>query len=105
MSATGTGRPTVLGRARSAAAAVLAGWRRLEAGHDAVFVGPLRTGMARERRRREDELVAVLFLDSVGVENPAAYYAMDLYPEMLESLHRWHRSRGEDRFGAGVGCC
>ena len=47
----------------------------------------------------------MLFLDSLGVENPASYYAMDLYPDLLEQLHRWHLSRGEDRLGDGVGCC
>jgi len=102
---TDTVRRQVADRARAAAAALGHGWRRLEAGHDALFVQRWRAGVARERRRREDELLAVLFLDSVGVENPATYYALDLYPEMLESLHRWHRSRGQDRFGDGLGCC
>jgi len=95
----------ILDRARSVAAVVGHGWARLEAGHDALFVQRWRSGVARERRRREDELLAVLFLDSVGVENPAMYYALDVYPEMLESLHRWHRSRGEDHFGGDIGCC
>ena len=95
----------LLDRGLSLAAALAHGWGRLEAGHDALFVQRWRTGVARERRRREDELLAVLFLDSVGVENPAMYYALDVYPEMLESLHRWHRSRGEDHFGGGIGCC
>jgi len=105
MSSAGTIRRKVLGRARTAAAAVGRGWARLEDGHDALFVQRWRAGVARERRQREDELLAVLFLDSMGVENPATYYALDLYPEKLESLHRWHRSRGEDHFGAGMGCC
>lgn len=90
---------------RRLAAEVRHRWRRLESGHDAVFVAPLRAGIARERRRREDELLAMLFLDTVGVDNPASYYAMDLYPELLEQLHRWHLARGEDRFADGVGCC
>lgn len=85
--------------------ALIRGWRRLEDWHDAIFVQRWRTAVARERRSREDELLAVLFLDSVGVDNPGTYYALELYPEMLESLHRWHRERGVDRFGAGAGCC
>lgn len=80
-------------------------WRRIDAWHDAFFVQRWRAGVARERRSREDELVAVLFLESVGIENPATYYALEVYPELLESLHRWHRERGVDRFGSGVGCC
>lgn len=86
-------------------AALGRGWRRLDRAHDALFVQRWRSGVARERRSREDELVAVLFLESVGIDNPATYYALELYPEMLESLHRWHRSQGEERFGAGLGCC
>ncbi|MDQ3732908.1 MAG: hypothetical protein M3400_02735 [Actinomycetota bacterium] len=105
MSSVVPGRSKLLDRVRHLAAAAGYGWRRLEAGHDALFVQRWRAGVARERRRREDELLAVLFLDSVGVENPATYYALDVYPELLESLHRWHRSRGEDRFGDGLGCC
>lgn len=84
---------------------VAAGWRRFGAAHDAIFVQRLRTGVARERRQREDELLAVLFLDSVGIENPASYYALELYPELLEGLHRWHRERGVDRLGDGLACC
>ena len=80
-------------------------WRRIDGWHDAMFVQRWRASVARERRSREDELVAVLFLESVGIDNPATYYALEVCPEMLESLHRWHRERGIDRFGAGVGCC
>jgi hypothetical protein len=80
-------------------------WRGFTAAHDAIFVQRLRTGVARERRSREDELLAVLFLDSVGIENPATYYALELYPELLEGLHRWHRERGIDRLGDGLACC
>lgn len=90
---------------RSLAGALARGWRRVDAAHDAVFVQRWRSGVARERRRREDELLAVLFLDQMGVDNPASYYASELYPHMLEQLHRWHRARGQDRFGDGVGCC
>ena len=93
------------GALRRVGTSVRAAWRAVDAAHDAVFVQRWRAGVARERRNREDELLAVLFLDTVGVENPAGYYAMEAYPQMLEQLHRWHRSRGQDRFGEGVGCC
>lgn len=89
----------------SLASRLVSGWRRIEDWHDALFVQRWRAGVARERRSREDELLAVLFLDSVGVDNPGTYYALECYPELLDSLHRWHRERGVDRLGDGLGCC
>lgn len=98
MSDTGHGTRAPLAAARRL-------WRRVDAWHDAFFVGRWRSGMAREVRRREDVLLALVFLESLGIEDPARAHALELYPELVGSFHRWHREQGIDRFPDPGVCC
>ncbi|SFP99639.1 hypothetical protein SAMN05421810_104143 [Amycolatopsis arida] len=86
------------GRLRSA-------WRRLERGHDALFVARWRQGLRREARRREDTLRALVLLESLGVDNPVAYETLDLVPYLVADLHAWHRRMGRESFGDPGVCC
>ena len=79
-------------------------WRRLEAGHDALFVAPWRRDLAREARRQEEELLGLLLLEALGAQSPVSYYALEVYPWLLTKTHQLHRSRGIDRLGSGA-CC
>lgn len=80
-------------------------WRRLDEAHDAVFVAPWRSGLRREVRRQEDTLLALVFLDSLGIENPAGYETLELYPYLVGDLHDWHRRQGMDTFPTPGVCC
>lgn len=79
-------------------------WRRLDDLHEAFFVGRWRSALQREAQRQDDELLALLFLDSLGVEDPAAYWTLELYPGLVEEFHGWHRRQGRDRLDGAV-CC
>ena len=91
----------------------MGGWRagareRLErvlAFHDALFMAPWRAGVAREARRQEDLLVALTFCEALGVENPASYHTLELYPELVAAYHDWHRRQGLDRAPHPGACC
>ena len=80
-------------------------WRRAEALHAEFFVAKWRSGVRREARREEELLLALVFLDALGVENPDGYAALDLHPEMVASFHRWHRRAGLERFPTPGVCC
>jgi uncharacterized protein YciW len=80
-------------------------WRRLNAFHDELFMAPWRAGVRREGRRQEDLLVALTFCEAFGVENPAAYYTLELYPELIASYHDWHRRQGMDTAPQPGVCC
>lgn len=69
------------------------------------YAAPWRAAMRREAARHDDALMAVLFLEGVGVDSPASYYLLEAYPDLAERFHQWHRRMGLERFeGSGV-CC
>ena len=85
------------------------GWRelykRIEELHDEYFVGRWRSGLQREAGRQQDALMAMLFLEALGIPNPTSYYALELYPEFVEEFHRWHQRMGMNRFPEPGICC
>lgn len=84
---------------------VLAGWRRVEAFHDELFVAPWRQALEREARRQDDTFRTLVMLDALGVENPVAYETLELIPYLVADLHAWHQRMGRDRFGDAGVCC
>jgi hypothetical protein len=86
-------------------ARVRAAYRRVESLHDDYFVGRWRAGFSREAARQSDVMLALLFLDALGVDNPAGYWTLELYPEVVERFHQWHRRMGVERFGDAGTCC
>lgn len=84
----------------------LRGWYQgLERFHREFFVGRWRSGLQREATRQQDALMAMLFLEALGVQNPASYFTLELYPEFVESFHQWHRRMGMERFPSSGVCC
>lgn len=80
-------------------------WRRLNRYHDELFVAPWRAGIARAARSEEDALLAMLFLEALGVSGPADFYALELYPDLIEAFHRWHQRMGIEQFPEAGICC
>lgn len=81
------------------------GWRAVERFHDELFVVPWRRSVAREVRRQEDTLRALVLLESLGVDNPVAYDTLDLVPYLVADLHAWHQRMGRAEFGDTSVCC
>lgn len=80
-------------------------WRKVEAGHDQLFVARWRQGLRRDVRRQEDTLRALVMLESLGVDNPVAYETLELVPYLVADLHAWHQRMGRDSFGDAGVCC
>jgi len=80
-------------------------YQRVEQAHDQFFVARWRSALQKEADRQQDALLAMLYLEAMGVPNPASYYALELYPEMIESFHRWHQRMGQERFPDTGFCC
>ncbi|MBK1734133.1 hypothetical protein CKO15_02310 [Halorhodospira abdelmalekii] len=60
----------------------------------------------RELAEREDLLMLLLFGETMGLPNPAAYHTLELYPALLESYHEWHRRMGMEHSPLDhVRCC
>ena len=61
------------------------------------YAGPWRRSLAREQRDREDLFMLLVFSESLGIPNPAAWYTLELRGLMLEEFHAWHLRQGMDR--------
>jgi hypothetical protein len=96
------GPPAPGGRRRDRAVAAARRFRDL---HHELFMAPWRAGVEREARRQRDLLVTLVFIEALGVENPAAFHTMELYPELLEAYHDWHRRQGLERAAVPGACC
>jgi hypothetical protein len=80
-------------------------WGRVTDWHDQLFVAKWRSGLQRAAREQEETFLAVLLLSSFGIDDPAAYYTIDVTPELVESFHAWHQSQGMEHFPTSGVCC
>lgn len=90
---------------RGALARLRAAWGRLAHYHDELFMAPWRAGLEREANRQRDLLTTMVFLEALGVENPASYHALELYPDLVVAYHEWHRRQGMDHAPEPGMCC
>jgi hypothetical protein len=81
-------------------------FRRIEAGLKEFYVAPYRQSFARARRDEDDLFMLMVFSESLGIPNPAAFYTMELLPVVYERFHDWHRRMGMDRSPLdNISCC
>ena len=80
--------------ARTGRLTVSGAWRkRLEAAKDIyeeMYFAPYRSQIYRSYREQRDLFLIMTFSDLLGVPNPAAFYALELYPDLIEEFHQWH---------------
>lgn len=83
--------------------------RRLRAARDiyeGVFIAPYRSAIHREYLKERDLFFLIGFSDLLGTPNPVAFYTIELYPELIEQFHQWHRRLGmEHAPEGGFRCC
>ena len=65
-------------------------WQRFSAGLSEFYHAPYRQTMARAARDEEDFFMLMMFAESLGIDNPASFYTLELQPLFLENFHEWH---------------
>ena len=81
-------------------------WQRFAAGLNEFYHAPYRQTMARAARDEEDFFMLLMFAESLGIDNPASFYTLELQPLFLENFHEWHTRMGMDKCPFDhVGCC
>ncbi len=58
------------------------------------YHAPYRQTMARAARDEEDFFMLLMFAESLGIDNPASFYTLELQPLFLENFHEWHTRIG-----------
>lgn len=83
--------------------------RRLRAAreiYEGIFIAPYRSQIYREYLRERDLFLVLGFADLLGAPHPVAFYTLELYPEVIEHFHQWHRRLGmEQPPEGGFRCC
>ena len=80
--------------------------KRIEQGLYEYYVTPHRRALAQTGRDEEDLFMLIVFAESMGVPNPAAFYTMELLPVVYDRFHEWHLRMGMERSPLDhVGCC
>ncbi len=51
----------------------------------------------REARKLEEVFLFFVISDYFGIPNPYKLLFLEIYPELLEEFHRWHRRMGMER--------
>ena len=74
--------------------------------YEGLYVAPYRSLIYREYRREQDLFLLAGFSDLLGAPNPVAFYTLELYPELIEQFHEWHRRMGMPQAPeGGFRCC
>lgn len=69
-------------------------WQRLAEGLQEFYFAPYRRTFARAQREEEDLFMLLVFGETLGIPNPAAWYTLELLPVLYERFHEWHRRMG-----------
>lgn len=74
--------------------------------YEEVISLPHQAERKRELRDEEDLFMLLCFSELLGLPNPVSYYTLELYPEMLENFHDWHKRMGMEKSPlTGIRCC
>lgn len=80
--------------------------KKIERGLYEYYVTPYRRSFARAQRDEEDLFMLLVFAESLGLPNPAAYYTMELLPLVYDRFHEWHTRMGMERSPLDhISCC
>ena len=67
---------------------------RIEHGLHEYYVTSYRRSFARAQRDEEDLFMLLVFAETMGVPNPAAFYTMELLPIVYDRFHDLHVRMG-----------
>jgi hypothetical protein len=75
-----------------------------------IMRGAALAGYERDLRRQTAELndlfLLLCFMEAAALPNPATLYLLEIYPDLLEQFHDWHRRMGIKHSPLGsLPCC
>ena len=80
--------------------------KRLEKGLHEFYVAPYRRSFARAQRDEDDLFMLLVFAETLGVPNPAAFYTMEMLPLIYDRFHEWHVRMGMEKSPLDhISCC
>ena len=93
-------------RIRGAMRRLRKGLRAAREIYEGIYFAPYRSQIYRSYREERDTFLLLGFADLLGAPNPVAFYALELYPDLIEEFHQWHMRIGMPRPPeGGFRCC
>jgi len=84
-------------------------WKNIKKGiryYDEMLKIPHQREIKRELREEEDFFMLLCFSELLGIQNPAIFYTLELYPLMIDKFHEWHIRMGMEKSPLdGIRCC
>ncbi len=81
-------------------------FQKLERGLREFYVAPYRQSFARAQRDEDDLFMLMVFAETLGVPNPAAFYTLELLPVVYDRFHEWHHRMGMEHSPLDhIKCC
>lgn len=81
-------------------------FQRIEHGLREFYVAPYRHTFARAQRDEDDLFMMMVFAETLGVPNPAAFYTLELLPVVYDRFHEWHHRMGMEHSPLDhIKCC
>ncbi|WP_170019058.1 cory-CC-star protein [Campylobacter sp. RM16190] len=75
-------------------------------GLDEYYQAPYRSALTKSYQEENDFFMLMAFAESLGVQNPASFYTIELLPFLLEEFHAWHKRMGMQHSPIEhFGCC
>lgn len=75
-------------------------------GLDEFYKAPYRREFARAAREEDDLFTLLVASETLGIPNPASFYALELMPLLYDEFHAWHTRMGMEHSPLdGVRCC
>ena len=71
-------------------------WRRFNELLEALYGARHRRALLAAQRQRDDALMLMVYADTLGIDNPAAYQMLELKVLLADDFHDWHRRAGLD---------
>lgn len=74
--------------------------------YEGIYFAPYRSQIYRAYREERDTFLLLGFADLLGAPNPVAFYALEIYPDVIEEFHQWHVRIGMPSApDGGFRCC
>ena len=74
--------------------------------YEGIYFAPYRSQIYRAYREERDTFLLLGFADLLGAPNPVAFYALEIYPDVIEEFHQWHMRIGMPSSpDGGFRCC
>ena len=74
--------------------------------YEGIYFAPYRAQILRAYREERDTFLLLGYADLLGAPNPVTFYALELYPHLIDEFHQWHLRIGMPRApDGGFRCC